>query len=45
VVLGNVGTSGDLPALRNAMEESDPLIQEHASWAIQQIEARDDRRT
>jgi len=45
VVLGNVGTLGDLPALRNAMEESDPLIQEHASWAIQQIEARDDRRT
>jgi epoxyqueuosine reductase len=45
VVLGNVGTSGDLPALRNAMEESDPLIQEQACWAVQQIEARVDRRT
>jgi len=40
VVLGNVGTPGDLPALRQSMEEGDPLIQEHASWAIQQIEAR-----
>lgn len=40
VVLGNVGTPNDLPALQQAREETDPLIQEHASWAIQQIEAR-----
>jgi len=41
VVLGNVGTPNDLPALQQAREETDPLIQEHASWAIQQIEARE----
>lgn len=41
VVLGNVGTSGDLPSLRKITEESDPVIQEHAAWAIQQIEARE----
>ena len=40
VVLGNIGTPEDLPALRGSSQESDPLIQEHARWAIRQIEAR-----
>jgi len=40
VVLGNTGGSGDLPALRVAAADIDPLISEHATWAITQIEGR-----
>ena len=40
VALGNVGTSADLPALRRAARDSEPLIAEHASWAIEQIVQR-----
>lgn len=40
VVLGNIGTEEDLPALRQANEEPDPLIREHASWAMHRIQAR-----
>jgi len=40
IVLGNIGTAEDLPALEKTNKETDPLIQEHASWAIQQIRAR-----
>ncbi len=38
VALGNVGTRDDLPALRRAAVDPEPLIAEHAAWAIQQIE-------
>jgi len=44
VVLGNVGKERDLPALKKAITESEPLIQEHASWAIQQIKTRNHAR-
>ncbi len=37
VALGNVGTEDDLPALRKAAEDGDPLIAEHAEWAIAEI--------
>ncbi|MDR1144765.1 MAG: tRNA epoxyqueuosine(34) reductase QueG [Verrucomicrobiales bacterium] len=37
VVLGNIGVSDDLPALRHAAADRDPLIAEHAAWAIGQI--------
>lgn len=37
VALGNVGTSEDLPALRRAALDPEPLIAEHAAWAIEQI--------
>ncbi len=40
VALGNVGTSEDLPALRGASIDAEPLIAEHARWAIEQIEER-----
>ncbi|MGK0184352.1 MAG: epoxyqueuosine reductase [Verrucomicrobiales bacterium] len=40
VALGNVGTSDDLPALRNASSAPEPLIAEHAQWAIDQIALR-----
>lgn len=41
VALGNVGDETALPALRKATEDSEPLIAEHARWAIDQIEARE----
>ncbi|MGI9115375.1 MAG: tRNA epoxyqueuosine(34) reductase QueG [Chthoniobacterales bacterium] len=40
VALGNVGTADDLPALRKAAAGPEPLIAEHAAWAIEQIESR-----
>jgi epoxyqueuosine reductase len=40
VVLGNTGTRDDLPALNHAAAGSDPLIAEHAAWAIGQINNR-----
>jgi epoxyqueuosine reductase len=40
VALGNVGGEEDLPALRRAAADPEPLIAEHAAWAIGQIEDR-----
>jgi len=40
VALGNCGDNSALPALRKASEDSEPLIAEHAGWAIAQIETR-----
>lgn len=43
VALGNVGGRNELPALERAAADSEPLIAEHARWAIAQIEARGER--
>ena len=40
VALGNVGDRSVLPALEQARHDAEPLIQEHAAWAIEQIERR-----
>ena len=40
VALGNVGVEQDLPALEKAAADPEPLIAEHAAWAIGQIEKR-----
>ena len=40
VALGNVGDLSDLPALEEAGGDPDPLIAEHAAWAIGRIQAR-----
>jgi epoxyqueuosine reductase len=40
VALGNVGDASALPCLRKAANDSEPLIAEHARWAITQIESR-----
>lgn len=40
VALGNVGSRDDLPALARAAEDPEPLIAEHAKWAIDRIEER-----
>jgi epoxyqueuosine reductase len=40
VALGNVGDVGDLPALEQAARDPEPLIAEHALWAIAEIQRR-----
>lgn len=40
VALGNVGDLSDLPALEEAGADPDPLIAEHAAWAIARIQER-----
>jgi epoxyqueuosine reductase len=40
VALGNVGSVSDIPALERAAADPEPLLAEHAAWAIDQIRAR-----
>jgi epoxyqueuosine reductase len=40
VALGNVGDASALPALQQATTDSEPLIAEHARWAIGEIASR-----
>jgi epoxyqueuosine reductase len=43
VALGNAGDLSDLPALQGAADDPEPLIAEHARWAIERIRARASR--
>jgi len=40
VALGNIGTREDLPALEVAATDEQPLIAEHARWALEEIRRR-----
>jgi epoxyqueuosine reductase len=40
VVLGNTGSAASLPALERALHDEEPLVREHAGWAIAQIRKR-----
>lgn len=40
VALGNIGNADDLPALERAAKDAEPLIAEHAEWAMEQIKGR-----
>ena len=40
VALGNIGDESALAALERATLDHEPLIAEHARWAIEQIRAR-----
>jgi epoxyqueuosine reductase len=40
VALGNVGDLTDLPALEKAAADPEPLIAEHAAWAIERLRER-----
>ncbi|MCS7048682.1 MAG: tRNA epoxyqueuosine(34) reductase QueG [Verrucomicrobiae bacterium] len=40
IVLGNCGDSAALPALERALHDPDPLVREHAEWAITQVRTR-----
>jgi epoxyqueuosine reductase len=37
VVLGNIGDMHALPVLQNALNDEEPMIREHAQWAIDKI--------
>jgi epoxyqueuosine reductase len=39
VVIGNTGGPEDVEALRRALEDPEPLVREHAAWALARIEA------
>lgn len=41
VALGNTGGPGDIPALQAAANGDDPLIAEHAAWALRRIADRE----
>jgi epoxyqueuosine reductase len=43
VALGNVGDRSDLPALERLAADPEPLVAEHAAWAINQIRTRQKR--
>src|SRR5207244_10400492 len=43
VALGNVGDLSDLPSLERAAADPEPLIAEHAVWAIGQIQERENK--
>jgi epoxyqueuosine reductase len=45
VALGNVGDASDIPALERATTDPEPLIAEHARWAIDQIRYRTKQRS
>ena len=38
VVLGNIGTSAEVPVLASALEDPEPLVREHAAWALARID-------
>jgi epoxyqueuosine reductase len=40
VALGNTGTPEDMPALRRAALDAEPLVREHAEWALARIAER-----
>ena len=39
VVLGNVGTSEDIGVLVRALDDPEPLVHEHAAWALERLGA------
>jgi epoxyqueuosine reductase len=43
VALGNIGDHSILPALKNAVGDSEPLISEHARWAVKRIQSKERR--
>jgi epoxyqueuosine reductase len=43
VVLGNVGGAEDVDVLTAALDDPEPLVREHAAWALARIGARDGR--
>ena len=43
VVLGNVGSEDDVPALIAALSSDEPLVREHAEWALGRIGSHRDR--
>ena len=43
VALGNTGDMHALPVLQNALNDEEPMVREHAQWAIEEISIRENR--
>jgi epoxyqueuosine reductase len=41
VALGNIGDASVLPALQKAAKDTEPLIAEHARWAMEKIQSKE----
>ena len=41
VVLGNVGTPDDVDVLTQALDDEEPLVREHAAWALARLDGYD----
>ncbi|HET7372002.1 MAG TPA: HEAT repeat domain-containing protein [Gemmatimonadaceae bacterium] len=41
MVIGNVGTSDDMGMLTRAFDDPEPLVREHAAWALAALRSRD----
>jgi epoxyqueuosine reductase len=44
VALGNTGEPSAFPALKRVLNDSEPLVREHAAWALEQIHNRQENR-
>ena len=44
VVLGNVGTADDANVLTRALDDVEPLVREHAAWALERLLVERDAR-
>jgi epoxyqueuosine reductase len=42
VVLGNVGTAEDVDVLTRALDDEEPLVREHAVWALKHLRDRNE---
>jgi epoxyqueuosine reductase len=40
VVLGNIGTEADVDVLTRALDDPEPLVREHAAWALERVRQR-----
>ena len=40
VALGNIGEASALPVVEHACDDAEPLVREHAAWAVEQIHSQ-----
>ena len=40
VALGNTGSENNIPALEKALDDDEPMVREHAEWAIKRIQGK-----
>jgi epoxyqueuosine reductase len=40
VAIGNTGSKNDIPRLEQAANDDEPLVREHAKWALKEVKAR-----
>jgi epoxyqueuosine reductase len=44
VALGNIGDMNVLPVLQKALNDDEPMVREHAKWAIEKIESKETKK-